>query len=126
MEKEKKIIVKPFNCIDCDYHTSKPSDWLKHVNSKKHERFGNKKENKCDKCEYEAFNHWNLKMHNLSSHSTKEERSKQKYYCDICDLVFFSQLYKDKHISGKRHALYIKAVELQKKVDDDYKQRNAK
>ena len=34
---------KPFNCIDCDYHTTKPSDWVKHVNSKKHERFGKKK-----------------------------------------------------------------------------------
>ena len=65
-------------------------------------------------------------MHKLTQHSTLEERTHSKYYCDICDLVFFSQLYKDKHISGKRHALYIKAVELQKKVDDDYKQRNAK
>jgi hypothetical protein len=37
------------------------------------------------------------------------------YYCDICDFVFFSQLYKDKHINGKRHAIYVRAVELQKK-----------
>ena len=36
----------------------------------------------CKNCEYIANNHWNLKMHNLSSHTTKEERSKQKYYCD--------------------------------------------
>ena len=42
-------------------------------------------------------------MHNLSAHSTKEERSKQKYYCDICDNVFFCSAYYNKHIAGKRH-----------------------
>lgn len=123
-ENEKKLNTKPFNCINCDYHTTKPSDWLKHVNSKKHERFGKKKENKCNECDYEAFNHWNLKLHILTQHSTLEERSKSKYYCDSCDIVFFSLLYKNKHINGKRHTLYIKALELQKKVDEDYKLRN--
>lgn len=39
------------------------------------------------------INHWNLKMHKLTQHSTLEERTKSKYYCNICDLVFFSQLY---------------------------------
>ena len=57
----------------------------------------------CKNCEYIANNHWNLKMHNLSSHTTKEERSKQKYYCDICDNVFFCSAYYNKHINGKRH-----------------------
>ena len=27
-------------------------------------------------------------------------------------------------MNGKRHELYVKAVELQKKVDEDYKRRN--
>jgi len=58
---------------------------------------------KCAKCEYASKNHWNVKMHNLSAHSTKEERSKQKYYCDICDNVFFCSAYYNKHIAGKRH-----------------------
>ena len=58
---------------------------------------------KCENCEYASKNHWNLKMHNLSSHSTKEERSKQKYYCDKCDNVFFCSAYYNKHINGKRH-----------------------
>jgi hypothetical protein len=125
MELEKQLNVKPFNCIDCNYHTTKPSDWVKHVDSKKHERHGGKKESKCNKCDYKAFNHWNLKIHILSQHSTLEERIKSKYYCDSCDRVFFSQLYKDRHDNGKRHSLYVRAIELQKKVDEDYKLRHS-
>lgn len=123
MENENAITEKKFNCISCGYSTNKPSDWIKHISSKKHERFGAKKENKCDKCDYEAFNHWNLKLHKLTQHSTIEERSKSKYYCDICDVVFFSQLYKDKHMDGIRHKNYIKALELQKKVNEEYNER---
>ena len=47
----------------------------------------------------------------LSSHSTREERAKEKYYCDPCDLVFISKLYMDKHIDGKFHKLKVKALE---------------
>ena len=36
-------------------------------------------------------------MHVIANHSTKEERSKQKYYCSYCDGVFFSPLYLDNH-----------------------------
>ena len=41
---------------------------------------------KCEQCDYIASNYWNNKMHYFSAHSSKEERSKQKYYCDICFL----------------------------------------
>ena len=57
----------------------------------------------CKNCDYIANNHWNLKMHYFSAHATKEERSKQKYYCEICDNVFFCEAYYKKHINGKRH-----------------------
>ena len=119
MEIENEIKPK-FNCITCDYNTNKPSDWIKHVNSKKHERLGKKLPTKCDQCDYNSLNHWNLKLHMLTQHSTIEVRSKSKYYCDVCDLVFFSELYKTKHLNGKRHLLFVKAIELQKKVDDEY------
>jgi hypothetical protein len=36
-------------------------------------------------------------MHVIANHSSKEERSKQKYYCSYCDSVFFSPLYLDNH-----------------------------
>ena len=62
----------------------------------------------------------------LSAHSTKEERSKEKYYCVICDYVFISKLYMDSHISGKFHNCRVKAFyvleELKKK---QYGENNA-
>jgi len=41
---------------------------------------------KCEQCDYVALNNWNNKMHYYSAHSSKEEQSKQKYYCDACFL----------------------------------------
>ena len=41
---------------------------------------------KCEQCDYIASNNWNNKMHYYSAHSSKEERAKQKYYCDVCFL----------------------------------------
>jgi hypothetical protein len=55
-------------------------------------------------------------MHNLSSHTTKEERSKQKYYCNICDNVFFCSAYYNKHINGKRHKNMLEFVEKNNKT----------
>jgi hypothetical protein len=94
---------KKYNCTYCKYSTNTPSDWLKHIASKKHIRKGEKIIHKCTKCIYECRSLWNFKLHYLSQHATKEERSKSKYYCDICDQVFFSPLYLVKHNNGIRH-----------------------
>ena len=92
-----------FYCHLCDYRTSICTNWLKHVKTQKHLRNGKPKSSKCSLCDYETSSHWNLKLHILSQHSTIEEREKQKYYCEICDLVFFCSSYMNKHISGKIH-----------------------
>ena len=71
---------------------------------------------KCDNCDYVSSTHWNLKMHYFSSHATKEEREKQRYYCKTCDNVFFCSSYYNKHINGKRHLKmveFIKNYEIQ-------------
>lgn len=109
---------KTFNCELCKYNTIKPSDWIKHIESKKHQRNGNKKPRICDICHMEFFSHWNLKYHNLSHHSTIEERRQQKYYCNDCDQVFFCSLYMDKHMEGKRHKNYSLAIKLEKELID--------
>ena len=44
-------------------------------------------------------------------HATKEERSKHKYYCNICDYIFFSKLYLDKHTNGIVHKNLAKALD---------------
>ena len=109
---------KKFNCELCKYSTIKPSDWIKHIESLKHQRNGNKKPRRCDICNMEFFSHWNLKYHVLSHHSTLEDRMKQKYYCNDCDQVFFCSLYMDKHMNGKRHKNYSLAIKLDKELTE--------
>ncbi len=92
-----------YYCHFCDYKTTSCTNWLKHVKTQKHKRNGKPKISKCDICEYETSSHWNLKLHKLTQHSTKEQRESQKYYCKICDVVFFCSSYMNKHINGKCH-----------------------
>ena len=97
------IIEKPKHyCETCKYSSNSNSDFLKHIKSQKHIR-GGLKQKICSICNYEYFNHWNLRQHNLIQHSTIEERKKQKYYCDTCDTVFFCKKYMDQHMQGKKH-----------------------
>jgi hypothetical protein len=115
--------VTEFYCRYCEYTTDKPSDWLKHVATQKHKRFGEKKTHTCneDDCNYECRTAWNMKLHMLSKHSSKEERTKQKYYCSDCDTVFFSHLYMDTHMKGIKHKNYVDAVEELNKIKDNKK-----
>jgi len=110
---------KEFYCYLCEYKTSVNNDWIKHINSNKHNRDGKPKTTKCDKCNYDAFSHWNLKQHILTQHSTLEERKNSKYYCEVCDLVFFCSAYKNKHDEGKKH----KRLELCMKYQDELNKR---
>ena len=93
-----------FYCETCNYGTDYNSAFVKHQKSERHIRKGKNKVFKCEKCSYETeTSHWNLKMHILSKHSTIEERSKQKYYCAICDSIFFSPLFYKNHIKSILH-----------------------
>lgn len=105
-----------FNCKYCNYHTSKPSDWLKHCKSQKHKRKGEEKTHKCPDCKYVCKTSWNMKLHMISQHSTKETRADQKYYCADCDLVFFSDNYYQKHIAGIKHKNFVNAILEQNKI----------
>lgn len=98
MEKQYKYF-----CEYCVLQTNAPSLWLKHLSSQKHLRNGKPKTHKCEECDYECKSLWNLKMHKLSQHLSKEERSKNKYYCDICDQVFFSPIFQKTHFNGIKH-----------------------
>jgi hypothetical protein len=42
-------------------------------------------------------------MHTIAMHSSKEVRAQQKYYCSICDSVFFSSLYLNNHNKNTSH-----------------------
>ena len=96
-------IEKKFSCECCKYKTNKQSDWIKHLDCDKHKRNGEKKTLECIQCNYTASSHWNLKIHNLTFHSSKEEKLTHKYYCDKCDVVMFCSTYYNKHLNGLRH-----------------------
>ena len=108
----------------CKYNAIKPSDWIRHINSSKHQRDGNKKTKKCDKCDTEFFSHWNLKHHILVTHATIEERKKEKYYCSDCDQVFFCSQYMKKHLNGKRHKNYVLAIKMENDLNEKIKTKN--
>ncbi len=99
-------------CELCDYGTQYASEWLKHVKSNKHKRGGLSKETKCDKCDYKTSEHWILKRHQISMHSILEERKMQKYYCVVCDYVFFTRKNLEKHTNGIHHITKANAIEL--------------
>ena len=90
-------------CTQCNYKTNSNSLWLRHINTDKHKRNGAKKTTKCDICEYESNSHWNIKMHKLQKHSSKEEKLTHKYYCKDCDIVLMCSAYYTSHINGKVH-----------------------
>jgi hypothetical protein len=95
--------VYKFQCQYCNYKCKFPSDWIKHEKTQRHIRGGQSKIHKCSLCDYVSKEKWNLDLHIKSQHSTKEERSKCKYYCDICDKVFFTTFLYNKHMNGVRH-----------------------
>jgi hypothetical protein len=106
--------IKEYRCECCNLTFKYIQHWNKHVSSEKHKRQGKPKSISCVECDRTFINHITRRHHMLSVHSTKEERAKEKYYCDICDYVFISKLYMDKHIQGKFHNSKIKALESYK------------
>ena len=105
-------------CEKCNFQSTCPVIWLRHIESQKHKRNGKKKPLICTHCNKSLSNHFTLKIHILTSHSSKEERSKQKYYCDSCDYVFVSKLYYEKHCGGKLHKNVVKTLESLKIIDE--------
>jgi hypothetical protein len=104
MEQTDNIIINyKYTCDICNYKTAIKTSWHCHILSDKHNRNGQKKPISCEKCDYIGLNHWNLKLHILSQHSTIEERKNSKYYCKTCDQVFFCKLYIDNHNKSNKH-----------------------
>ena len=106
-----------YNCECCKLNKSCTAIWLKHLDSAKHKRHGEPKFHKCDLCEFQTKTSWNYKLHKLSQHSTKEERSNSKYYCNICDVVFFSPLYYNSHMKGSKHKNLVLLDEYNKTIN---------
>jgi len=102
-------------CNLCNFQSRGAAEWIRHIKSSKHLRNGEPKTKQCDDCNRSFANHFMLKIHKLTFHSSKEERSKHKYYCEFCDYVFISQLFYQRHCDGKQHKNIIIALESLKK-----------
>jgi hypothetical protein len=97
-------------CEKCNFTANRPKEWIIHVDTNKHKRDGNNKSVYCVACDKTFKTHWINKMHQLKFHASIDERKKCKFYCSNCDLVFFSKLYMDKHLSGIKHKNMIDAL----------------
>jgi hypothetical protein len=104
-------------CKLCDYSARSVSDWYIHISSNKHKRDGKKVSTECTMCSITFSNHWLVKKHYINHHATKEVRNKQKYYCSLCDIVFFAKKYHDNHFKGNRHKNHINIEESIKQVN---------
>ena len=105
-----------YTCDLCKFKCNYNSAWLDHLSSEKHKRYGKPKTHKCkyENCNHETPISWNMKMHVMTMHSTKEERSKSKYYCEDCDKVYFSSIYYQSHLKGAKHLNQSKINEINK------------
>ena len=120
IEDKKKVVAKKiYKCDECNFTAVTPSNFLKHLTSDKHKRHGEKKINKCDKCEYVSNSIYNYNVHNITQHGTTEEKKEKcPFYCNICDVGFFSKIFHDKHINSKNHS----NLKLIKEIQDKEKE----
>lgn len=112
MESNTKHVRFNHKCDTCDFTATRPCEWFLHIKTNKHLRRGQAKTKICDICNVEFATHGVLKLHKLKIHASVEERSKMKYYCKECDIVFLSKQFMDTHINGKIHKNLIKALDI--------------
>ncbi len=99
-----------YSCSVCNFNTNVKSSWKLHMITDKHLRNGEKKSTKCNLCNYCSSTHWNVKLHMITQHSTLEERQQQKYYCNICDVVFMRETLMENHMNTQKHKNKLKII----------------
>ena len=99
-------------CDICNFKTLSTSAIIKHLETNKHKNKLNPVSTKCEKCDYEAKNKWNLNLHIKSQHLENNEKNNVKYYCKLCDTIFFCEKYLNKHNEGKKHNNNLKLNQL--------------
>jgi hypothetical protein len=99
-------------CDTCQFKTLSTSALIKHLETNKHKNKINPVSTKCNKCDYEAKNKWNLNLHLKSQHINKDDKDTLEYYCKLCDTIFFCEKYLLKHNIGKKHNNNVKLNQL--------------
>ena len=108
IDNDKKLDNRYKICELCDFKTLSTSAIIKHYETNKHKNKLNPISTKCSKCDYQASNKWNLNLHMSSQHLELDDKKKSKFYCEICDTIFFSEKYLIKHNEGKKHKNQLK------------------
>ncbi len=113
--KQKKVKSIIRHCDYCNFDAHSPTEWFKHIETKKHQRKGAKLSDNlvCGVCGLASTNTFNHNVHQILVHGTAEDRrTKAKFYCEDCDKGFFCKLYHDKHMLTKRHHNMVKYNKL--------------
>jgi hypothetical protein len=130
--KEKKVRIVMQHCNCCNFDAHSPTEWINHVETKKHLRKGAKISDnlKCEDCGFVSINSYNFNIHKILIHGTPTDRkTKSKFYCDDCDIGFFCELYYSKHMISKKHLNMVKYNQLinqdkELKLLDEFKKSN--
>jgi len=107
-------------CEICKFQAVRPAEFIRHVESNKHKRNGVKIKDtiyKCVKCDKILANHFSYKIHQIQMHASLEEKQKQRYYCEICYVVYISKLYMDNHLIGIRHNNMLKSIKYLEDIE---------
>ncbi len=104
MEQEYK-----YKCEKCNYNTNLLSSYNKHLQSVLHQTGerkirSDKKNSKCELCDYTCTSQHTLREHNLNYHATKAEReTAYKFYCKPCDVGKMYEVQFNEHLSSNKH-----------------------
>jgi hypothetical protein len=118
LKKEIKLELKnedenKYFCEKCNYRCKFKSLFIKHTKSIAHIGENNEIPNdlassvlSCDKCNFKTFYSQNFKNHKLNNHSSFEERKKEfPFFCEVCNIGFFSKILLNNHNSSKKHLM---------------------
>ena len=81
MNKKENIYKIVNHCDCCNFDAHSQTEWTKHINTKKHNRNGQKIADnlKCVQCGLVSYNSYNFKIHMIIVHGTSEDKKKQSY-----------------------------------------------
>jgi len=101
-----------YYCFKCDKDLKYKSRYELHLQTYLHKTGKRKprcdkqekKDYRCDHCEYSTPQKKLLKNHVLCNHKTFEDRKNEyDFFCEVCDYGSFDKKQFDKHLETKKH-----------------------
>jgi hypothetical protein len=111
LEKSVKNMRFKFHCDFCDYHTSKKTDYDRHLLTAYHEKCTKNVQKmridfRCEKCDYHTSRKYDYERHLLTAYHEKyknNELSRKLFRCEHCSYETFKKHHYEKHLSSNKH-----------------------